>query len=206
MSRGPLWVRRVASWPVKRRRTSSGGQLREHRLAAAREIRGQPHADVEGEAERPRAVADGDVERLVAREHRQHDRLFGRARAGAPERVEFLRHVGAGHERLGQAHDARADQERSVALPAQVAERDQGRAQAVNAALGQRELAREARQGHRARGRAPGDRAASAPARPRARAAPRARAPGRKARRSGPRRRTCGEVEGRPEIGERSRR
>ena len=60
-----------------------GRQLGEHRLAAAGQIGRQAHADVEGEAERPGAVADGDVERLVARQHREQHRLLGREAAAA---------------------------------------------------------------------------------------------------------------------------
>src|SRR5664280_2251371 len=70
-------------------------KLRQHRLAAARQVRRQAHADVEGQPERPGIVAHGDVESLAARQHREHDRLFGRAAAIGPERVEFPGDVGA---------------------------------------------------------------------------------------------------------------
>ena len=126
-----------------------GGQLRKHRLAAAGEVGRQAHADVQGQAERPRAVAYGDIERFVARQHRQHHGLLGRGAAVAPERVKFLGDVGAGDKGFGQAHDARADEKRAVRLAPEVAERNQRRAQAVDAALRQRQLARQLRQRHR---------------------------------------------------------
>ena len=148
-----------------------GRQPGEHRLAAARQIRRQAHADVERQAERPGAVAHADVERVGAGEHREDDRFLGRDAAVGPQRVELLGDVGAGDEGLGQAHHARADQERAVGLAAQVAERDQRVAQAVDAALGQRQLAGQPRQASSARAPRPAGRAASARATPPARAA-----------------------------------
>ena len=149
MSRGPLLVSRVESWPVKRRRTSSAGSWASIALPLPERYAGRRMPTLKARPSGRALLRTRDVERLVAREHREQHRFLGRDAAVAPERVELLGDVGAGDEGLGQAHDARADQERAVGLAAQVAERDQRGAQAVDAALRQRQLARQPRQRHR---------------------------------------------------------